>query len=98
MTTPTDSELDALVADLIHTGDLSMLYRMEIADAITAMRAELAAERAKVEVMRVALQTLRNLMCEGIEDDDGNSGCGRCENDCTGCIAHFALNKIGAVK
>jgi len=49
----------------------------------------------EVQAMRTALQTLRNLMCEAFEDDDGNSGCGLCENDCTGCIAHFALAKIG---
>jgi hypothetical protein len=38
-----------------------------------------------------ALENLRDLMCEGIEDDDGNSGCGQCAGDCTGCIAHAAL-------
>jgi len=40
MTTPTDAELGQMVNDLVHTGDISMLYRMEIADAITALRAE----------------------------------------------------------
>jgi hypothetical protein len=37
------------------------------------------------------LKQLGDLMCEAFEDDDGNSGCGQCENDCTGCIAVAAL-------
>jgi len=44
------------------------------------------------------LAKLRDLMCEAIEDDDGNSGCGQCENDCTDCIAHAALAAAKAVK
>jgi len=46
---------------------------------------------AELERLRAALTKLRDLMCEGFEDDDGNSGCGKCENDCTGCIADRAL-------
>ena len=42
-----------------------------------------------------ALTRLRDLMCEAFEDDDGNSGCGQCESDCTGCIAHTALTRLG---
>jgi len=45
-----------------------------------------------------ALAKLRDLMCEAIEDDDGNSGCGQCENDCTGCIAHAAIAAAKAVQ
>jgi hypothetical protein len=63
--------------------------------------AQLLAEALKlpeVQAMRTALQTLRGLMCEGFEDEDGNSGCGQCEDDCTGCVAHFALAKIGEAK
>jgi len=45
-----------------------------------------------------ALTKLRDLMCEAIEDDDGNSGCGQCENDCTGCIAHAALAAAKSVQ
>jgi len=58
MTTPTDAELGQMVNDLVHTGDISMLYRMEIADAITALRAELAAERAKVAAMQECLERI----------------------------------------
>jgi len=38
----TDEELDEMAVDLSHTGELSMLYRCEIADAITTLRAQLA--------------------------------------------------------
>ena len=47
--------------------------------------------RASEAAARDALTKLRDLMCEGIEDDDGNSGCGQCADECTGCIAHAAL-------
>lgn len=33
-------QLATMISDLSHTGELSMLYRMEIADAITELRAE----------------------------------------------------------
>ena len=36
MTHPTDEELNEMARDLCHTGELSMLYRCEISDAITA--------------------------------------------------------------
>lgn len=45
----------------------------------------------EVKAMREALTKLRDLTCEAIEDDDGNSGCGQCQGDCAGCIAHAAL-------
>ena len=50
-----------------------------------------AAQAAELERLRSSLTKLRDLMCEAFEDDDGNSGCGQCENDCTGCIADRAL-------
>ena len=107
MTTSTDAELDALGDRLRWHKEHALTGKMvlanpdgpQAADAITALRAELAAERAKVETMLTALQTLRDLMCEAIEDADGNSGCGQCENDCTGCIAHAAITATkGATK
>lgn len=53
---------------------------------------------AQIAALVEALTKLRDLMCEAIEDDDGNSGCGQCENDCTGCIAHAALAAAKAVQ
>ena len=53
--------------------------------------AALAAALERVAVLEGALKTMRDMMCEGFEDDDGNSGCGHCKEDCTGCIAHAAL-------
>ena len=55
------------------------------------MEATIIAQAAELERLREALTKLRDLMCEGFEDHDGNSGCGQCENDCTGCIADRAL-------
>ena len=42
-----DDELATMISDLSHTGELSMLYRMEIADRITALRAALDAAEAR---------------------------------------------------
>lgn len=42
MTHPTDEDLDEMASDLCHTGELSMPYRCEIADAIKSLRAHLA--------------------------------------------------------
>jgi len=41
----TDDPLATMISDLSHTGELSMLYRMEVADAITQLRLELAQAR-----------------------------------------------------
>ena len=66
--------------------DGKMILARDLEDQRDALSAELELER-----LRAALTKLRDLMCEGFEDDDGNSGCGKCENDCTGCIADRAL-------
>jgi len=63
----------------------------EYAAELVTLRESEAAARERVTVLTDALVQLRDLMCEAIEDDDGNSGCGQCANDCTGCIAHAAL-------
>ena len=60
-------------------------------EGVKLLRASEAAAMERVKVLEAALRGLCDLMCEAIEYDDGNSGCGRCENDCTGCIAHAAL-------
>lgn len=44
----TDDPLATMISDLSHTGELSMLYRMSIADAITEMRAENARLRGEL--------------------------------------------------
>ena len=49
MTHPTDEELDEMARDLSHTGELSMLYRCEIADAIAALRAKVAEANARAD-------------------------------------------------
>ena len=71
-------------------------------DAIRALplptHADLLAHALKlpeVAAMREALVKLRDLMCENFEDDDGNSGCGQCQDDCTGCLAHATLSARG---
>lgn len=79
----------------------SSVYRLDISgidhpDArrmtrIPDMETHIIAQAAELERMRSSLTKLRDLMCEAFEDDDGNSGCGLCENDCTGCIADRAL-------
>ena len=51
----TDDPIATMISDLSHTGELSMLYRMEIADAVTALRAEVATLRASEARMREAL-------------------------------------------
>lgn len=61
------------------------------ADRLSHCADLIEAQAAELERLREALTELRDLMCEGFEDDDGNSGCGQCENDCTGCIADRAL-------
>lgn len=61
------------------------------AKVLQNITSELIAARAELKRLRSSLTKLRDLMCEAIEDDDGNSGCGQCENDCTGCIADRAL-------
>ena len=58
MTHPTDEELDEMARDLCHTGELSMLYRCEISDAITALRAQLA----EVQAERDAVVTVRDML------------------------------------
>ena len=45
----------------------------------------------RIATLTEALEELRDLMCEGFEDKNGNSGCGMCVNECTGCIAHAAI-------
>ena len=55
MTHPTDEELDEMARDLCHTGELSMLYRCEISDALTALRAQLAAANARADRAEAAL-------------------------------------------
>ena len=57
----------------------------------TLMLTRAEAAEAKLAQAVEALTQLRDLMCEAIEDDDGNSGCGQCQNDCSGCIAHAVL-------
>lgn len=42
----TDDRLATMISDLAHTGELSMLYRMEIADAITHLRTALSTSSA----------------------------------------------------
>lgn len=51
MTHQTDEKLDEMARDLCHTGELSMPYRCEIADAITALRAQLADAQADLTFM-----------------------------------------------
>ena len=48
MTHPTNEELDEMARDLCHTGELSMLYRCEISDAITTLRAQIADAQAEL--------------------------------------------------
>ena len=45
----------------------------------------------RIATLTEALEELRDLMCEGFEDENGNSGCGMCADECTGCIAHAAI-------
>ena len=61
------------------------------AKVLQNITSELIYARAELKRLRSSLTKLRDLMCEAFEDDDGNSGCGLCENDCTGCIADRAL-------
>ena len=58
MTHQTDEELDEMASDLSHTGELSMLYRCEISDAITALRAQLADARAERDALHVTYDEL----------------------------------------
>ena len=51
MTHPTEAELEEMARDLYHTGELSMPYRRQISDAITALRAQLAEVRADLTFM-----------------------------------------------
>ena len=56
MTHPTDEELDEMARDLCHTGELSMLYRCEISDAIMSIRAKIAEARTAPVTLAEALQ------------------------------------------
>lgn len=55
MTHPTDEELDEMARDLCHTGELSMPYRCEISDAITALCTQLAEANARADRAEAAL-------------------------------------------
>lgn len=79
-------ERDAAVAATI-TFD-----KTDIAEMLTAAALKLP----EVAAMKQALAKLRDLMCENFEDDDGNSGCGQCQDDCTGCLAHATLAGLEA--
>ena len=54
-------EMATMIIDLSHTGDLSMLYRMAIADAITALRAENERLRATPPEVTALVEALRPL-------------------------------------
>jgi len=55
-TPPSESDhIATMISDLSHTGDLSMLYRMEIADAITSLSAALGS-------------IARNTCCDGCQE------------------------------
>lgn len=55
-TPPSESDnIATMISDLSHTGDLSMLYRMEIADALTSLSAALGS-------------IARNTCCEGCQE------------------------------
>jgi hypothetical protein len=51
----------------------------------------------EVAALVEAAQRILDLTCEAIEDDDGNSGCGQCENDCTGCVIYAALAALAPI-
>ena len=83
-------EIERLRAELA-AWDRAMRGRTFSVSELDTARAENATMRAQLEAARGALVALLDLTCEAIEDDDGNSGCGQCECDCTGCIAYKAL-------
>lgn len=97
-TPPDDAEVAEMVMDLMHTGEMSMLYRCEIANALMRLSHALASETAKREAMEAALRQYAYAFCEGFCDDmptmeytDAD-----CERDCGGCKARATLAKHGS--
>ena len=70
----TDDRLATMISDLAHTGELSMLYRMEIADAITHLRTALSAERDALAATKTALDLAANrLAWASVQFDTGTA-------------------------
>lgn len=87
MTHPTEAELEEMARDLYHTGELSMPYRRQISDAITALRTQLDEVRAeRAFTVSDGQRMLRKqdiiTVCDTpdlcFESDDGVGRCGPC--------------------